>query len=82
MVNISASPPHFTTKVLRVKNHVSPTLISQVTQLPIVPNPGFPFPTPDQPNCTDMQARFNPTSGHFWLEHEKSVSIGYLSALM
>lgn len=47
MVNISVSPPHFTTKVLSVKIHVTPTFISQVTQIPIVPNPGFPFSTPD-----------------------------------
>lgn len=29
-----------------------------------------------------MQARFNPAAGCFWLEHEKSMSIGYLAAPM
>lgn len=72
--NVSVSPPHFTTKVLLgFKIHVTPLVISQVTQIPIVPNPDYRFPTPDRPNHTETQVRFNPEARLLLLEHEKVV---------
>jgi hypothetical protein len=32
-------------------------------------------PTPDDPNCIEIQARFNLVGDLFWLEHEKKISL-------
>ena len=55
-------------------------VIAKVTGIPLIEEPGYPYPTEDFPSKTDMTKLFiPPNSYNFWQDYMKVIPFGHLS---
>jgi hypothetical protein len=59
---------------------VTREVIAEVTGIPLIEEPGYPYPTEDFPSKTDMTKLFIPhDSYNFWRDSMKVIPLGHLS---
>jgi hypothetical protein len=59
---------------------VTREVIAEVTGIPLIEEPGYPYPTKDFPSKTDMTKLFiPPDSYNFWRDYMKVIPLGHLS---
>jgi hypothetical protein len=59
---------------------VTREVIAEVTGIPLIEDPGYPYPTEDFPSRTDMTKLFIPPGSYnFWRDSMKVIPLGHLS---
>ncbi|GLT53871.1 hypothetical protein SLA2020_271100 [Shorea laevis] len=61
---------------------VNAELLSKVAQIPLVPEPGYPFSNPDLPSKVTMMTKFASADGPVWNEHENFVPLARFTPAM
>jgi hypothetical protein len=75
-------PPSFETYVREAKIVVNTELLSEVAQIPLVPEPGYPFGNPELPSKDTMMTKFASADGPSWYEHENTVPLARFTPAM
>ncbi|KAE8009380.1 hypothetical protein FH972_005820 [Carpinus fangiana] len=72
--------PHIVSFIRGVKIVVTHEVIAEVTGIPLIEEPGFPYPIDDFPSKTDMSKLFvPPDSYNFWQDYMNVIPFGHLS---
>jgi hypothetical protein len=62
---------------------VSCEVIAEVTGIPLIEEPGYPYPAEDFPSKTDMSKLFIPLDSYnFWQDYMKVIPLGHFSHLV
>jgi hypothetical protein len=81
VVEVSQSCPILKTIVLDVDIRVDVALISVITQIPMTPDLGIPFPRFNGPPSIELlRMFFDPQGHHVWEEDIQEVKIGWLNS--
>jgi hypothetical protein len=79
---IKMDPPSFETYVRKAKIVVNAEFLSKVAEIPLVPEPGYPFGNPELPSKDTMMTKFASVDGPSWYEHENSVPLARFTPAM